>query len=106
MYGAIKTEENFWSFNNINIIDEIVPAWLYRFARSWRIVSFETYLNNLAVEIFDFVTFLQDLGGAFPEKKILFFSSFLHNKPEILGQNHKLLNTTREFIDFLTELED
>ncbi len=55
---------------------------------------------------FDFTTFLQDLGGAFPEKMILFFSSFLHEKPEILGQNHKLLNTTREFMKYLAELEE
>ena len=55
---------------------------------------------------FDFITFLQDLGGAFPEKIILFFSSFLHEKPEILGQNYKFLNTTREFMNFIAELEE
>ncbi len=55
---------------------------------------------------FDFVTMLQDLGGAFPEKKILFLSSFLNEKPDILGQNHKLLNTTEDFVGFLAELNE
>lgn len=55
---------------------------------------------------FDFVTILQDLGGAFPEKKILFFSSFLKEKPTSLGQNHKLLKTTKDFMGFLAELNE
>ena len=56
IYGPIEVQENFWSFNNVALIDEIAPAWLYRFARSWRILSFETYLNSLEIEIFDFIT--------------------------------------------------
>ncbi len=55
---------------------------------------------------FDFVTYLQDLGGAFPEKKILFFSSFLDEKPAILGEKHILFNTTQAFLDYLAELEE
>ena len=55
---------------------------------------------------FDLVTFLKDLGGAFPNKKILFFSSFMNENPEELGQNHILLNTTREFVEYISELAD
>ena len=54
---------------------------------------------------FDFVTFLKDLGGAFPEKKILFYSSFLHEKPVELGLNHIYLNTITDFMEYLSELE-
>ena len=29
---------------------------------------------------FDFISYLQDLGGEFPDKKILYFSGFLSEK--------------------------
>ena len=55
---------------------------------------------------FNVITYLRDLGGAFPNKKILFFSSFMHEKSGELGQNHILFNTSREFVDYLSKLED
>lgn len=53
----------------------------------------------------DFIIFLKDLGGAFPDKKILFYSSFLRERPAELGSNHLYLNNIKEFLDFLSELE-
>ena len=53
---------------------------------------------------FDFVTYLKDLGGAFPQKKILFFSSFIHTKPLGLGANHIYFNSIAEFLVYLEEL--
>ena len=53
---------------------------------------------------FNFVTFLQDLGGAFPEKKILFFSPLLNEKPKFLGPNHIFLRTAQELLYYLDDL--
>ncbi|MEN8229884.1 MAG: MerR family transcriptional regulator [Bacteroidota bacterium] len=55
---------------------------------------------------FNFVTFLKDLGGAFPDKRILFFSSFIHQKPDELGPNHILISTSREFAEYLSDLSE
>ena len=53
---------------------------------------------------FDFVMYLKDLGGAFPDKGILFFSGFLSQKPEGLTDNHMLLQTIDDLTDFLSSL--
>ena len=53
---------------------------------------------------FDFITYLRDLGGAFPDKKILYFSSFLDKMPAGLSDNHIHLHTIQDFADFLDEL--
>ena len=50
---------------------------------------------------FDFILYLKDLGGAFPEKKILYFSTFMGEKPSELTDNHIQLNTIKDLIDFL-----
>ncbi len=61
--------------------------------------------NTTSPSELDFVTFLKDLGGAFPEKKILFSSSFIDTKPADLGLNHIHLKSHSEFLEFLEELE-
>jgi DNA-binding transcriptional MerR regulator len=53
---------------------------------------------------FDFVLYLKDLGGAFPDKKILYFSTFLDEKPADLTDNHIPLHSISEFTDFLAGL--
>jgi DNA-binding transcriptional MerR regulator len=53
---------------------------------------------------FDFVTFLKDLGCAFPDKKILYFSSFLEKKPSSLDANHIHLEGLNDFISYLADL--
>lgn len=54
----------------------------------------------------NFVTFLKDLGGAFPDKKILFYSSFLSEKPDKLGMNHIQFFAITEFMEYLSDLEN
>ena len=53
---------------------------------------------------FDFVQYLRDLGGAFPDKKILFFSSFLDHKPDSLTANHIQLKSVDDFSQFLATI--
>ena len=53
---------------------------------------------------FDFILYLKDLGGAFPDKKILYFSSFLDKKPAELSANHFQLHTIQDLTDFIFEL--
>jgi DNA-binding transcriptional MerR regulator len=53
---------------------------------------------------FDFILYLKDLGGAFPDKKILYFSSFMGEKPAELSDNHIQLRTIKDFTDFIADL--
>ena len=53
---------------------------------------------------FDFIRYLKDLGGAFPDKKILYFSTFMKERPSELTNNHIQLNTIKDLIDFLEGL--
>lgn len=68
--------------------------------------SFDYFLSSSTTTKpgFDFVTYLKDLGGAFPEKKVLFFSSYLQEKPAVLTDSHIQFRTIAEFTDFLSEL--
>lgn len=50
---------------------------------------------------FDFILYLKDLGGAFPDKKILYFSSFIGEQPSDLSPNHMQLHTTQDLISFI-----
>jgi hypothetical protein len=53
---------------------------------------------------FDFIIFLQDLGGAFPDKKILYFSSYFDQKPSALNANHLHLEGLNDFIAYISDL--
>lgn len=53
---------------------------------------------------FDFITYLQDLGGAFPDKKILFFSRFLKKEDVYLQGNYQHLTCVTDLVDFLEKL--
>lgn len=53
---------------------------------------------------FDFIQYLKDLGGAFPEKKILYFSTLLEDNPPGLTKNHIHLKTVDDLTDFLEGL--
>ncbi len=53
---------------------------------------------------FDFILYLKDLGGAFPDKKILYFSSFLGEKPAELSSNHIQIRSMEDFTNFLYQL--
>jgi MerR family transcriptional regulator, light-induced transcriptional regulator len=52
----------------------------------------------------DFITYLKDLGGAFPEKTVLYFSRFIKSKPLELTDNHLQFNTIQDFTEFISEL--
>ena len=60
--------------------------------------------STVAQPAFDFILYLKDLGGAFPDKKILYFSSFLGNTPSGLSENHHQLRTVQDLIDYITDL--
>jgi len=53
---------------------------------------------------FDFILYLKDLGGAYPDKKILYYSNFLGEKPSGLSQNHIQLHTIQDLLDFIADL--
>lgn len=53
---------------------------------------------------FDINICLKDLGGAFPDKKILYFSTILDINPTGLSENHIPLKTIQDLSAFLGEL--
>jgi len=53
---------------------------------------------------FDFILYLKDLGGAFPDKKILYFSAFLGDESRDLSENHLRLNKMQDLIDFISDI--
>ena len=50
---------------------------------------------------FDFIPYLKDLAGAFPDKNILYFSSFTGNNHSELAQNNIRFRYLSEFTDYL-----
>lgn len=54
---------------------------------------------------FDFILYLKDLGGAFPDKKILYFSSYLGEKPSELSENHMQIRSLKDFNSFLEKMK-
>ena len=55
---------------------------------------------------FDFLQYLKDLGGAFPDKKILYFSYFF-NAQDQLTENHiplKKINDLLNYLEMIAEL--
>ena len=68
-------------------------------------VSIQYILVSITtVQDFDFLQYLKDLGGAFPDKKILFFSAFLNEKQEELTENHIQLFNIQDLISFISSL--
>jgi DNA-binding transcriptional MerR regulator len=53
---------------------------------------------------FDFMLFLKDLEGAFPDKKILYFSEFLGEPVSGLSPNHIRFRSLRDLTDFIAAL--
>jgi hypothetical protein len=53
---------------------------------------------------FDFILYLKDLGGAFPDKKILYFSAFLDEDLPEISENHTRLRSAQDLIDLITEI--
>ena len=53
---------------------------------------------------FNFISYLQDLGGAFPDKQILFFTRFLQNEDVDLRGNYQHLTCVPDLVGFLEKL--
>jgi len=53
---------------------------------------------------FDFVTYLKDLGGAYPDKKILYYAAFMKFEPDYFGKNYIQLRTINDLKIFLDKL--
>lgn len=53
---------------------------------------------------FDFNLYLKELGVAFPDKKILYFSSYAGQNPDPMSVNHIRLNSVVDLTSFLEEL--
>lgn len=54
---------------------------------------------------FDFITYLSDLGGAFPDKKILYFAAFMSKDPDYFGKNYLQLKNISDLQGYLHKLE-
>ncbi|MEX0988614.1 MAG: MerR family transcriptional regulator [Bacteroidales bacterium] len=55
---------------------------------------------------FDFISYLKDLGGAFPDKKILYFAGCLNNGPDYFGKNYFQMKNFTDLQNYLKKLED
>jgi len=55
---------------------------------------------------FDFISYLNDLGGAFPDKNIIYFSAFLNDRPEQLGKQFIQLNHMKDLQEFIQNIEE
>ena len=53
---------------------------------------------------FNFISYLEDLGAAFPDKKILFFSRFLKADTVNLPVNYRHLVCVPDLVEYLEEL--
>lgn len=53
---------------------------------------------------YDIFSYLADLGGAFPDKKILYFGTELEFEQETLSANHFRLNTPNDLLAYLDNL--
>ena len=53
---------------------------------------------------FDSTVCLKDLGGAFPDKKILYFTGMVEIPPAELTENHLHLHSAQDLSDFLNDL--
>jgi DNA-binding transcriptional MerR regulator len=55
---------------------------------------------------FDFISYLKDLGGAFPDKKILYAAGYLNNGPDYFGKNYYHLKKVSDLQDYLKKIEE
>ena len=53
---------------------------------------------------FDLLVCLKDLGGAFPDKKILFFTGYSINEPSELSEKHIQLSSLQDLSDFIADI--
>lgn len=54
---------------------------------------------------FDFISYLKDLGGAFPDKNILYAAGYLNSGPDYFGKNYFHLKNITDLQEYLEKLE-
>lgn len=54
---------------------------------------------------FDFVTYLKDLGGAYPDKRILYFAGYMNDEPDYFGNNYYQLKNISDLQDYMSKIE-
>ena len=54
-YGTREREINFYIYNIGELVLKSATFWLIRFCNIWKMLSFDTYVNNLVMETFDTV---------------------------------------------------
>lgn len=55
---------------------------------------------------FNFISYLKDLGGAFPDKKILYAAGYLNNGPDYFGKNYFHLKKVSDLQYYLKKIEE
>ena len=66
--------------------------------------DFVVVSNTTSLPGFDMLLYLKDLGGAFPDKKILYMASLLEEQAVELSPNHNHLPHISNLTDFLSSL--
>ncbi len=62
--------------------------------------------STIPQQDFDFITYLKDLGGAFPDKKILYAARFLNSGPDSFGKNYFHLKKITDLQEYLKNIEE
>ncbi len=55
---------------------------------------------------FDFISYLKDLGGAFPDKKILYAAGYLNSGPDYFGKNYFQIKKVSDLQEYLRKIEE
>ena len=55
-YGIRETEMNFYIYNIESLVLKSATFWLIRFSNPWKIVTFDTVMSELELDVFDAVT--------------------------------------------------
>jgi MerR family transcriptional regulator, light-induced transcriptional regulator len=62
--------------------------------------------STIPQQDFDFVSYLKDLGGAFPDKKILYAAGYLNDGPDHFGKNYLHLKKITDLQEYLEKIEE
>jgi len=53
---------------------------------------------------FNFVTYLKDLGGAYPDKKILYSAPYLNDGPDYFGKNYFQMKSVKDLQEYIQKI--
>jgi len=54
-FGEIDIAESYWAYWNVKLIKEVMAYWLGRMSRSWRTITFNCFLDQMDLQVFDVV---------------------------------------------------